>query len=347
MNKPDPQPALNLAQLAAEHDLEIIGDPQTLIQGVATLENANQHQLSFLANPLYRKYLSTTQAAAVIVAQAPEHKVPCALLVAADPYLTYARIAGHFASPTLKRSGVHPSAVVESGAIIGAGAYLGAHCVIESGASIGIGSYIGAGTYVGPNSQIGNACIIHPRVTIGDRIKIGNRVIIHPGAVIGADGFGLAFAQDHWEKVPQLGSVRIGDDCEIGANSCIDRGALEDTVLEKDVRLDNLVQIAHNVVIGAHTVMAGCAAVAGSTKIGQYCQIGGNAGIIGHLDIADKVVVTAKSLVTHSIKQAGQYSSGVPLQDSRSWRKNAVRMRQLDELARSIQQIKREKDNGQ
>jgi len=170
---------------------------------------------------------------------------------------------------------------------------------------------------------------------------LGKRVLVHPGAVIGADGFGLAFERDHWIKVPQLGGVRVGDDCEIGANTTIDRGAIEDTVLEEDVRLDNQIQIAHNVTIGAHTAMAGCAAVAGSAKIGRYCLIGGGAGILGHLSIADRVTITARALVTHSIHAAGEYSSGVPIQESRQWRRNAARFKHLDELARRLQALEK------
>jgi UDP-3-O-[3-hydroxymyristoyl] glucosamine N-acyltransferase len=173
-------------------------------------------------------------------------------------------------------------------------------------------------------------------VTLVARVRLGRRVVIHPGAVLGAAGFGLAMEAGRWLNVPQLGGVVIGDDCEIGANTCIDRGAIEDTVLEEDVRLDNLIQIGHNVVIGAHTAIAGCAAVAGSARIGRYCLIGGAAGVVGHLEICDKVVVTAMSLVTSSIREPGEYSSGTPLMDNRSWRKNAARFKQLDALARRI-----------
>jgi len=203
-------------------------------------------------------------------------------------------------------------------------------------------------TTCGPQCAIGEDCHVGPgahlvaRVTLVTRVLIGARVLIHPGAVLGADGFGLAMDKGHWLKVPQLGGVIIGDDCEIGANTTIDRGALEDTVLEEDVRLDNQIQIAHNVVIGAHTAIAGCAAIAGSTRVGRYCLIGGAAGIIGHLTIADRVTITAMSLVTHSIRAAGEYSSGTPIQESRLWRRNAARFKHLDKLARQLA----DKDNG-
>ncbi|HEX7111477.1 MAG TPA: UDP-3-O-(3-hydroxymyristoyl)glucosamine N-acyltransferase, partial [Mizugakiibacter sp.] len=177
------------------------------------------------------------------------------------------------------------------------------------------------------------------------RVTLGKRVLVHPGAVLGADGFGLAFERDHWIKVPQLGGVRIGDDCEVGANTTIDRGALGDTVLEEDVRLDNQIQIAHNVKIGAHTALAGCAAVAGSAKIGRYCLIGGSAGILGHLEVADRVTITAMSLVTHSIREPGEYSSGSPLEPNRRWRRNAARIRHLDELARRVAALEKDKQD--
>ncbi|HJT97927.1 MAG TPA: UDP-3-O-(3-hydroxymyristoyl)glucosamine N-acyltransferase, partial [Rhodanobacteraceae bacterium] len=193
----------------------------------------------------------------------------------------------------------------------------------------------------GPDCTVGAGSRLVARVTLVTRVTLGRRVLVHPGAVIGSDGFGLAFERDHWIKVPQLGGVRIGDDCEIGANTTIDRGALEDTVLEDDVRLDNQIQIAHNVVIGAHTAMAGCAAVAGSAKIGRYCLIGGAAGILGHLTVADRVTVTAMSLVTHSIPAPGEYSSGTPIQENRAWRRNAARFRNLDDMARRLKALEK------
>jgi UDP-3-O-[3-hydroxymyristoyl] glucosamine N-acyltransferase len=196
------------------------------------------------------------------------------------------------------------------------------------------------GAQIGPHCVIGDDCVVGPdctltaRVTLVTRVRLGQRVLLHPGVVIGADGFGLAMDRGHWLKVPQLGGVVIGDDCEVGANTTIDRGALGDTVLEEDVRLDNQIQIAHNVQIGAHTAMAGCSAVAGSARIGRYCLIGGGAGVLGHLEICDKVTITAMTLVTHSIREPGEYSSGTPLMDNRSWRRSAVRFKQLGLRAR-------------
>jgi UDP-3-O-[3-hydroxymyristoyl] glucosamine N-acyltransferase len=201
---------------------------------------------------------------------------------------------------------------------------------------VGSGSVLGPGCVIGDDCVVGDGCELIARVTLVTRVRLGHRVLIHPGAVIGADGFGLAMDSGHWIKVPQLGGVVIGDDCEIGANTTIDRGALDDTVLEEDVRLDNQIQIGHNVRIGAHTAMAGCSAAAGSARIGRYCLIGGAAGVLGHLEICDRVVVTAMSLVTSSITEPGEYSSGTPLTDNRTWRKNAARFKQLDALARRV-----------
>jgi UDP-3-O-[3-hydroxymyristoyl] glucosamine N-acyltransferase len=197
---------------------------------------------------------------------------------------------------------------------------------------------------IGDDCQVGAGSELVARVTLVTRVRLGERVRVHPGAVLGAEGFGLAMDEGHWIKVPQLGGVAIGDDCEIGANTTIDRGAIDDTVLEEDVRLDNQIQIGHNVRIGAHTAMAGCVAIAGSTRIGRYCLIGGGVGMVGHIDICDKVLVTARSLVTHSITEPGEYSSGTPIQPSREWRRNAARFKHLDELARKINALNPVKD---
>ncbi|MBL0164782.1 MAG: UDP-3-O-(3-hydroxymyristoyl)glucosamine N-acyltransferase [Xanthomonadales bacterium] len=331
--------AIALGEIATRFDLELRGDGTRMIDGVATLANAGPGQLGFLANLRYRGQLATTRAGAVVVRSADLDAAAAAwpsLLVAKDPYVAFARIAGLFEPRAETRPGIHPSAVIEPGARVAKTASIGPHCVIGANSVIEDGVELGAHGYVGPDCVIGAGSRLAARVTLVCRVRLGQRVLIHSGAVLGADGFGLAFDHDHWIKVPQLGGVRIGDDCEIGANTTIDRGALDDTELEADVRLDNQIQIAHNVVIGAHTAIAGCAAVAGSTHIGKYCLIGGGAGIIGHLTIADKVTITAMSLVTHSIRESGEYSSGTPIQESRLWRRNAARFKHLDELARHV-----------
>ncbi len=331
--------AIALGEIATRFGLELRGDGTRMVDGVGTLAHAGPGQLGFLANPRYRGQLATTRAAAVVVRgadlDATATKGPN-LLVASDPYVAFAQIAALFEQHAETRPGIHPSAVVEPTARVAETASIGPHCVIGAHSVIEDAVVLGAHGYVGPDCVLGAGSRLAARVTLVCRVRLGQRVLIHSGAVLGADGFGLAFDQDHWIKVPQLGGVRIGDDCEIGANTTIDRGALDDTELEADVRLDNQIQIAHNVVIGAHTAIAGCAAVAGSTRIGKYCLIGGGAGIIGHLTIADRVTITAMSLVTHSIRESGEYSSGTPIQESRLWRRNAARFKHLDELARQV-----------
>ncbi|MEP6880464.1 MAG: UDP-3-O-(3-hydroxymyristoyl)glucosamine N-acyltransferase [Dokdonella sp.] len=333
-----------LGDLAARFGLELRGDPKIEIKGVGTLARAGVGELGFLANPRYRAQLAESAASAVIVraedANAIGSNGPC-VLIAADPYVAFAHVASLFEQPDSAAAGIHASAVIADSAQIAPSATIGPNCVVERNAVIEANANLGALCYVGPDCVVGAQSRLMPRVTLVCRTRIGRRVLIHSGAVLGADGFGIAFDRDHWIKVPQLGGVLIGDDCEIGANTSIDRGALEDTVLENDVRLDNQIQIAHNVCIGAHTAIAGCAAIAGSSRIGKYCLIGGGAGIIGHLTIADRVTITAMSLVTHSIRESGEYSSGTPIQESRQWRRNAARFKHLDELARHVTDLKK------
>ncbi|MEZ5460847.1 UDP-3-O-(3-hydroxymyristoyl)glucosamine N-acyltransferase [Dokdonella sp.] len=328
-----------VAEIANRFGLEVRGDPSLVISGVGTLAAAQPDQISFLANARYRSQLATSTAGAVVVRKgetATGSGSAPTWLVAADPYVAFARIAALFDRGSAPSPGVHPSAIIAATARIADSASIGPFCVIEERAIVEDGAELGAHCHIGPDCRVGAQSRLYPRATLVTRVCLGKRVLVHSGAVLGADGFGLAFDSDHWIKVPQLGGVRIGDDCEIGANTTIDRGALEDTVLEEDVRLDNQIQVAHNVMIGAHTAIAGCAAIAGSTRIGRNCLIGGGAGIIGHLTIADRVTITAMSLVTHSIREAGEYSSGTPIQESRLWRRNAARFKHLDELARNV-----------
>ncbi|MEO6799037.1 MAG: UDP-3-O-(3-hydroxymyristoyl)glucosamine N-acyltransferase [Rhodanobacter sp.] len=339
----------SVAELAERFGLGIHGDGARVVSGVGTLAGAAGSDLTFLSNSKYTAQLLSTRAGAVVLREDNLADCPTSALVARDPYVAYARIAALFERLPASPAGVHPSAVVASGARVSDSASVGPCCVIETGAVIGDGVILGPHCIIGEGCTVGAQSRLVARVTLVTHVNLGKRVLVHPGAVIGSDGFGLAFDQEApgggaWIKLPQLGGVRIGDDCEIGANTTIDRGALEDTVLEEDVRLDNQIQIAHNVHVGAHTAMAGCAAVAGSARIGRYCMIGGNAGVLGHLELADRVTITAKSLVTHSIREAGEYSSGTPLQDNRQWRKNAARFKHLDEYARRLSAL--EKDSN-
>ncbi|GGA77859.1 UDP-3-O-acylglucosamine N-acyltransferase [Arenimonas soli] len=331
-----PAPSPTLAELAARFALGLRGDGAVRVRGVATLARAGEGQLAFLANPRYRQDLAGTRAAAVVLAEADAADCPVPCLVAASPYAAFARIAALFETGPAPAPGVHASAVVADDARVDPGAHVGPFTSIGARCQVGAGAVIGPGCVIGDDCVVGPGCELLARVTLVTRVRLGARVRVHPGAVIGAEGFGLAMEAGQWLKVPQLGGVQIGDDCEVGANSCIDRGALDDTVLEQDVRLDNLVQVGHNVHIGAHTAMAGCVAVAGSARIGRYCLVGGGAGIAGHLSVCDRVTITAMSLVTASITEPGEYASAMAAQEARRFRRNAARFRQLDALARRM-----------
>ncbi len=328
---------LSLGMIANSIGAELKGNSDCLITHVATLETASQGDITFLANARYRKFLKSTKASAVIVSNEDSEHCPVDCLIVDDPYLGYARTAALLFPRTDFSAGIHPSAVVSPDALIDESAWIGAQCVIEAGVVVGANSIIGSGCVLEEDVIVGEDCHLVGNITICNQSHLKNRILIHPGVVIGADGFGIAKNdKNYWVKVPQLGVVRIDDDVEIGANTTIDRGALGDTILEKGVKLDNQIQIAHNVFIGAHTAIAACTGIAGSARIGKNCAIGGGVGILGHLEIVDQVHVTAMSLVTNSITKAGIYSSGTPLDESKSWRKNYVRMKQLDDMARRI-----------
>ena len=326
-------PVFAASELAQRFGLELRGDDRA-VHGVGTLSNATPEQLSFLANPRYRSQLAETAAGVVVLRTDEADARDGTALLARDPYVEFAKIAALFERKPVRTAGIHPTAVVDASAQVDPAAHVGPHVSIGARSRIGAGASIGPGCVIGDDCEVGEGCELVARVTLVTRVRLGRRVLVHPGAVLGADGFGIAMDRGHWIKVPQLGGVLVGDDCEIGANTTIDRGALGDTVLEEDVRLDNQIQVGHNVRIGAHTAMAGCSAVAGSASIGRHCLVGGGAGILGHLEVCDRVVITAMSLVTHSIREPGEYSSGTPLMDNRSWRKSAARFKQLDDIAR-------------
>jgi UDP-3-O-[3-hydroxymyristoyl] glucosamine N-acyltransferase len=330
------QPSFTAAELAERFGLELQGDGAVRVRGVGTLARAQAGQLSFLANSKYRGQLAESQASVVAMRAEDAAGFAGTALIARDPYAAFAKMSALFEPRAARPAGIHSSADIAANAQVDPGAHIGAFVSIGARSRIEVGAVIGPGCVIGDDCVVGAGSDLVARVTLVTRVRIGRRVTVHPGAVLGAAGFGLAMESGKWLNVPQLGGVVIGDDCEIGANTTIDRGAIEDTVLEEDVRLDNQIQIGHNVFIGAHTAMAGCAAVAGSARIGRYCLIGGAAGVLGHLEICDKVMITAMSLVTHSIREPGEYSSGTPLMDNRSWRKNAARFKQLDALARRI-----------
>jgi UDP-3-O-[3-hydroxymyristoyl] glucosamine N-acyltransferase len=328
--------AYTLTQLAERFGMDLCGDGGIVIEGVATLARAGAGQLAFLANPRYRGELARTAASAVVLRAEDAGNAPVACLVAANPQAAFARVAALYDPRTPPSPGIHPSTAIDPSARVHPGASIGAFVSIGARSVIAAGAIVGAGCVIGEDCVVGVDCELVARVTLVCRVRLGRRVLVHPGAVLGADGFGLAMEDGHWLKVPQLGGVVVGDDCEIGANTTIDRGALDDTVLEEDVRLDNQIQIGHNVRIGAHTAMAGCSGVAGSTRIGRNCLIAGAVGINGHIDICDGVTIHAMSTVLNSIDEPGEYSSGTALQDHRTWRRNVARFKHLDELARKF-----------
>jgi UDP-3-O-[3-hydroxymyristoyl] glucosamine N-acyltransferase len=325
-----------LREIGALLDGELIGDADARIDRIGTLANATPSTITFVANPRYTPQLASTQAGCVIVGPALREAAMArgAAIITADPYLSYARLSQWWVARQRPRAapGVHPGAVVDPTAHIAPNASVGALAVVEAGAVVGDHAVIGAHCFVGERAHIGAGSRLAARVTVGADCSLGERCIVHSGVVIGADGFGFAPTEGRWEKIEQLGAVRIGNDVEIGANTCIDRGALEDTVIEDGVKLDNLIQIGHNVHVGANAAMAGCVGVAGSATIGAGCTVGGGAVILGHLSLAEGVHISAASVVMRSIHQPGQYSGVFPIADNASWEKNAATLRQLHAL---------------
>jgi UDP-3-O-[3-hydroxymyristoyl] glucosamine N-acyltransferase len=340
-----PHGPVRLGVLAQHLGAELRGDADALIERLGPLETADAQTISFLANPRYQVQLAHSQAGCVIVGQALADAAAArgAALVCSDPYHAFARLTQWWAARTRRPPvpGVHPTAVVEEGAIIAADASVGPLCVLSRGARIGPGAVIGPQCHVGEGASVGAGTWLKARVLLSDACRIGEHGIVHGGAVIGADGFGFAPHEGRWDKIEQLGAVRIGDNVEIGANTCIDRGALDDTVLGDGVKLDNLVQIGHNVRIGDHTAFAGCVGVAGSARIGRHCTAGGGAIILGHLEIVDHVHITAATLITRSIHKPGQYSGAFPFDDNASWEKNAATLRQLHTLRERLRTLEK------
>ena len=318
--------AIRLGQLIEQLGGSLHGDPDFLVQKISPLETATSSSLAFLSNPLYRSQLATTQAGCVIVSPEMQSLVRAgsACIVSPNPYLYFAKVTQLWRHQQVAENSeplVHPTAVVHPKAFVHPTARIGPLCVIEKGARIGAGSWLKS------------------HVTLGADCSIGEHCILHAGVVIGADGFGFAPIEGRWEKIEQLGAVRIGNHVEIGANSCVDRGALEDTVIGDGVKLDNLVQIGHNVQVGAHTAMAGCVGVAGSAVIGAHCTLGGGAIVLGHLTLADGVHISAASVVMRSISKSGSYSGVFPIDDNASWEKNAATLKQLHGLRDRIRSL--------
>lgn len=330
---------VTLGKLAATFDCRLIGPATAEVRRVATLSGAGSDAISFFTNPLFRSDLRATAAAAVILDAAAVGDCPVASLVSANPYATYARVAAFLSPAPGARPGVHPSAQVAASAEISSAAEVGPLAVIGERARVEAGAIIGAGSILADDVAVGIDTRLAPHVTVLDGVSIGARCIVHSGAVIGADGFGFAPDGGEWVKVPQLGKVVIGNDVEIGANTTIDRGTIESTVIGDGVKLDNLVQIAHNVRVGDHTVMAAMSGAAGSTRIGRRCMIGGGTVMINHLEICDDVLITFRSVVTKSIKRPGTYSGSLPADEASQWRRNAARFRTLDRMAGRLRSV--------
>ena len=332
----------SLTAIAARLGGRVLGDGEVRVAQIATLESAQPQHISFLTNSKYRAQLATTKAGAVILAEADAEATDLPRIVCANPYAYFARVSALLNPLPKIVAGVHASAVIGEGARIDPSASIAATAVIGEGALIGEDSVIGEGCCIGANVMIGRRARLYPRVTVYHDCVIGDDLIAHSGCVIGSDGFGIAMDEGRWIKIPQIGRVVIGNDVEIGANTTIDRGALDDTVIEDGVKLDNQIQVAHNVRIGAHTAVAGCAGIAGSAVIGKYCRIGGGARILGHLQLADHVEVAADTLVGKSIREAGSYAAIFPFSKQEDWRKNAVHLRHLDQMAKRIKALEQQ-----
>lgn len=325
-----------LQQLSDNLGAKLIGDPNCIISGIGALNMAQPGQISFLENPHYKKFLETTNAAAVIIKEEFLEHVKTNALVVKDPYVAYAKISALFDDAPVGAPGIHPTAIIGQGCTIDPSASIAAYCVIGDQVNIGKNVRLDAGCIISDQSVIDDNSILRARVVLYHKTKIGKRSLIHSGAVIGSDGFGNANERGVWHKIYQLGTAIIGNDVEIGANTTIDRGAIEDTVIEDGVRLDNQIQIGHNVRIGAHTAIAGCVGIAGSTKIGRYCMIGGGVGINGHIEITDGVIITGMSGVGKSITKPGVYSSGFSVMPHRTWWRICNRLIQIESIFKKI-----------
>ncbi len=341
---------LRLGEIVARLGGELIGDASVQLRQVSTLEGAQPDTITFLANERYLGKLKDTRAGAVIVGESQRGSLAIPHIVADNPYAYFARVSALFNPVAMPGAGIHTSAIVHHDAKIADRVYVGPLAVIEAGAVIGAGSSIGAGSYIGTDSTVGEDSLLYPNVTIYRECTLGKRAIVHAGAVIGADGFGIAMDDGKWLKVPQIGRVLIGDDVEIGANTTIDRGAIDDTILEDGIKIDNLVQVAHNVRIGAGTAIAACVGIAGSSRIGRSCRIGGASGIAGHLSITDNVEISAHTLVTKSITEPGTYTGAYPIELNRDWRRNAASLRNLADLVvrvRNLEQALKTREKGE
>lgn len=337
---------MTLAEIAELLKAELRGDPSVRVSGLGTLKGATSEQISFLTNPRYRSQLKETAAAAVICRAEHADESPVPVLVVEDPHLAFAVISQRFDIAPVAVAGIHPRAVIDPSARIDESASIAAGVVIEANVQVGAGAVIMANSVIAIGARLAEQVRIGANVTICHGAQIGARTNIQAGSVIGCDGFGFAFNGKGWTKIAQVGTVRVGHDCDIGAGVTIDRGAIEDTVIGNNVIIDNQVHIAHNVIIGDGTAMAAQVGVAGSSQIGKFCVFAGQVGIAGHIEIVDQVQVMGKSMVSGSIRKKGIYASGVPETDHETWRRNAVRFRHLDEMAKRLKAVERRLDDS-
>lgn len=334
--------AYRLADIVERFGGQVIGDAGTLVRQIGTLEKATAGEIAFLANAKYHKQLDGSKASAVILSRPDADATDLPRIVCDNPYSYFAKLSAFLNPLPACIPGIHPSAIIGKETRISPQAHIGPQVTVGDGAVIGAGTVVMAGCVIGENATLGENTRLYPLVTVYHECVIGSHVIVHSGAVIGADGFGIAMDEGRWLKIPQIGRVIIGDHVEIGANTTIDRGALDDTVIEEGVKMDNQIQIAHNVHIGAHTAIAGCVGIAGSATIGKYCRIGGSAGILGHLKIADNVEIASFTLIGKSISEPGSYAGVFPFSKNDEWRNNAVHLRHLNELVKRVKALEKE-----
>ncbi|MCH8059119.1 MAG: UDP-3-O-(3-hydroxymyristoyl)glucosamine N-acyltransferase [Proteobacteria bacterium] len=333
--------AISLGELATQFGCELIGDADVLVDNVASLNNANSSSLSFLASPAFKDQLASTAAAAVILCADDAENSPTASLINENPYACFARVSSAIVPARSFDPGIHPAAHVSSTATIATSAHVAANAVIDDGTTIGENTYIGPGCVIGPDCQIGDDCQLIANVTVVRQVTVGVRCIVHPGVVIGCDGFGNAMTAEGWVKVPQTGGVRVGDDVEIGAHSTIDCGALDDTVIEDGVKIDNLVHIAHNCRVGAHTAIAAQCGFGGSVVIGQRCMFAGHSGAVGHVTICDDVIVSAQGMITKDIKEPGVYASSFAAEPVHDWNRKVARFSRLESLVERVGKLEK------
>ncbi|MHB9118633.1 MAG: UDP-3-O-(3-hydroxymyristoyl)glucosamine N-acyltransferase [Burkholderiales bacterium] len=341
----DGRPAYFLGEIVSRLGGELVGPSRVQITKVAPLHKAQPGHISFFTQGKYREQLRQTSASAVILGEKERDASDLPRIVSNNPYAYFAKVSQLLNPTPTVVPGIHPSAVIDPSAKISPTAHIGPLVCIGKNVQIGENTILHSGCQLGDNVSVGDSGLFYPQVTVYKDCMIGHRAIVHSGVVIGSDGFGLAMEDGCWLKIPQIGKVLIGDDVEIGANTTIDRGAMDDTVIENGVKLDNQIQIAHNVRIGAHTAMAGCSAVAGSTIVGHHCTIGGAASILGHLEIADYSNISAASLITKSVRQPGTYTSGMPFSEHRTWLRNAAHLRHLDQMAKRIHELEQKLNN--